>query len=199
MKIYHSWTYWSARNNLIKENIKAPRHWPLGPVNSPHKWPVTWKMSPFDDVIMGRPYTLQWLFVLNLIMITKKKSESSAFVVTGGFPHRRPVMRRVMLWRHHERHRRFSVDLRDCSTIMIRLTIDATRSVTYSMKTIYCILSPSISVFSPKILTPKMFWQVKQQVCSNICRNINIDWKLNICQVISNFLDTYRTPASSCR
>ena len=22
------------------------------PVNSPHKWPVTWKMSPFDDVIM---------------------------------------------------------------------------------------------------------------------------------------------------
>ena len=22
-------------------------------VNSPHKWPVTWKMFPFDDVIMG--------------------------------------------------------------------------------------------------------------------------------------------------
>ena len=108
-------------------------------------------------------------------------------------------MRRVMLWRHHERHRRFSVDLRDCSTIMIRLTLDATRSVTYSMKTIYCILSPSISVFSPKILTPKMFGQVKQQVCSNIYRNFNIDWKLNICQVISNFLDTHRTPASSCR
>ena len=26
------------------------------PVNSPHKWPVTWKMFPFDDVIMGNPY-----------------------------------------------------------------------------------------------------------------------------------------------
>ena len=25
-------------------------HW--GPVNSPHQWPVTWKMFPFDDVIM---------------------------------------------------------------------------------------------------------------------------------------------------
>ena len=25
-------------------------HW--GPVNYPHKWPVTWKMFPFDDVIM---------------------------------------------------------------------------------------------------------------------------------------------------
>ena len=24
----------------------------LGPVNSPHKWPVTRKMFPFDDVIM---------------------------------------------------------------------------------------------------------------------------------------------------
>ena len=23
-----------------------------GPVNSPHKWPVTWKMFPLDDVIM---------------------------------------------------------------------------------------------------------------------------------------------------
>ena len=27
------------------------------PVNSPHKWPVTWKMFPFDDVIMLRPGT----------------------------------------------------------------------------------------------------------------------------------------------
>ena len=23
------------------------------PVNSPHKWPVTWKMFPFDDIIMS--------------------------------------------------------------------------------------------------------------------------------------------------
>ena len=26
------------------------------PVNSPHKWPVTRKMFPFDDVIMIAPY-----------------------------------------------------------------------------------------------------------------------------------------------
>ena len=44
-------------------NIKAPRHWPFvrgihrGPVNSPHKWPVTRKMFPFDDVIMRRRHT----------------------------------------------------------------------------------------------------------------------------------------------
>ena len=34
-----------------KDDVKAPRH--RGPVNSPHKWPVTRKMFPFDDVIMG--------------------------------------------------------------------------------------------------------------------------------------------------
>ena len=29
-----------------------------GPVNSPHKWPVTRKMFPLDDVIMGNQYAL---------------------------------------------------------------------------------------------------------------------------------------------
>ena len=41
----------------IKENIKAPRDWSLWgnspvTVNSPQKGAVSWKMSPFDDVIM---------------------------------------------------------------------------------------------------------------------------------------------------
>ena len=32
-----------------------------GPVNSPHKWPVTRKIFPFDDVIVSlRGSTLQW-------------------------------------------------------------------------------------------------------------------------------------------
>ena len=49
----------------IKENIKAPRHWPLcGEFTgdrwiSPHKWLVTQKMFPFDDVIMFVAF--QWL------------------------------------------------------------------------------------------------------------------------------------------
>ena len=44
---------------LVKENIKAPCHWPLrgeftddGWVDSPHKGPVMRKMFPLDDVIM---------------------------------------------------------------------------------------------------------------------------------------------------
>ena len=53
----------------IKENIKAPRHWPLcgeftGAVNSPHKGPVTRKLFPFDDVVMlesGRIWLRSWL------------------------------------------------------------------------------------------------------------------------------------------
>ena len=37
----------------IKENIKAPRHWPLRGefTGDLHKWPVT-EIFPFDDVIM---------------------------------------------------------------------------------------------------------------------------------------------------
>ena len=35
-----------------------------GPVNSPHKWPVTRKMFPFDDVIMMGDKTRKiWLFI----------------------------------------------------------------------------------------------------------------------------------------
>ena len=38
----------------IKENIKAPRHWPVTG-EFPHKWPVTLKILPFDDVIIDFP------------------------------------------------------------------------------------------------------------------------------------------------
>ena len=42
----------------IKENIKAPCQWPLCREFTgefPHKGPVTWKMFPFDDVIIFLP------------------------------------------------------------------------------------------------------------------------------------------------
>ena len=44
--------YSTVYSGADKKNIKAPRHWRLWPMNSPHKWPVTRKMLPFDDVIM---------------------------------------------------------------------------------------------------------------------------------------------------
>ena len=53
--------YLTIYSSQIKGNIKAPCHWPLcgeftgdrWPVNSSHKWPVTRKIFPFDDVIMA--------------------------------------------------------------------------------------------------------------------------------------------------
>ena len=39
----------------IKENIKAPRHWPLCR-DSPHKRPVTRKMFPFNDAVMRQDF-----------------------------------------------------------------------------------------------------------------------------------------------
>ena len=35
-----------------------------GPVNSPHKWPVTRKMFPFDDVILDGFHCKQQLLVI---------------------------------------------------------------------------------------------------------------------------------------
>ena len=42
------------------------REIPRWPVNSPHKWPVTWKMFPFDDVIMTR-FDLQHWYLFRVI------------------------------------------------------------------------------------------------------------------------------------
>ena len=40
-----------------------------GPVNSPHKWPVTRKMFPFDDVIMGSESGQYWGWGWDLLII----------------------------------------------------------------------------------------------------------------------------------
>ena len=83
------WAWWRLRSRAswlftqpfiqaqIRESIKALRHFVRGiyrgPVNSPHKWPVTRKMFLFDDVIMKRwkfslvsrkPMTSSWLATL---------------------------------------------------------------------------------------------------------------------------------------
>ena len=37
------------QNSILLAFVRGIHWWP---VNSPHKWPVTWKIFPFDDVIM---------------------------------------------------------------------------------------------------------------------------------------------------
>ena len=51
--------YWIVYSDADQRKHQSPASlafvWGIhrGPVNSPHKWPVTRKMFPFDDVIMG--------------------------------------------------------------------------------------------------------------------------------------------------
>ena len=54
--------YSTVYSDEDQRNIKALRHWPLCGEFTPHKWPVTRKMFPFDDVIMyNNMRTLCWL------------------------------------------------------------------------------------------------------------------------------------------
>ena len=61
LTIIYSAVYSDAdqRKHQSSASLAFVRWIPRGPVNSPHKWPVTRKMFPFDDVIM---YLLrEWL------------------------------------------------------------------------------------------------------------------------------------------
>ena len=55
LTIVYSTVYSSAdqRKHQSSASLAFVRGIHRGPVNSPHKWPVTRKMFPFDDVIMG--------------------------------------------------------------------------------------------------------------------------------------------------
>ena len=52
--IVYSTVYWDADQRKHQSSASQAFVWRIhrGPVNSPHKWPVTRKMFPFDDVIM---------------------------------------------------------------------------------------------------------------------------------------------------
>ena len=52
LTIVYSKVYSDADKKKSSASLAALRGIHRGPVNSPHKWPVTRKMFPFDDVIM---------------------------------------------------------------------------------------------------------------------------------------------------
>ena len=54
-----------------------------GPVNSPHKWPVTRKMFPFDDVIMNLVHLLEIADVLIFNCRVIWLSENSMALIQG--------------------------------------------------------------------------------------------------------------------
>ena len=55
LTIVYSIVYSGADQSKHQSSASLAFVWGIyqGPVNSPHKWPVTRKMFPFDDVIMG--------------------------------------------------------------------------------------------------------------------------------------------------
>ena len=71
------------------------------PVNSPHKWPVTRKMFPFDDVIMGNYLSMPRSQLISLAWWRHQMETFSALLaicagnspVPGEFPAQRPVTR----------------------------------------------------------------------------------------------------------
>ena len=52
-----------------------------GPVNSPHKWPVTRKMFPFDDVIMC--YLLGWRLIVMMTLSSSIALEVVSLIAFG--------------------------------------------------------------------------------------------------------------------
>ena len=56
LAIVYSFVYSDADQRKHQSSGSLAFVWGIhrGPVNSPHKWPVTRKMSPFDDVIKAR-------------------------------------------------------------------------------------------------------------------------------------------------
>ena len=61
LTIVYSIVYSDADQRKHQSSASLAFVWGIhrGPVNSPHKWPVTRKMFPFDDVIMRNFNTLQ--------------------------------------------------------------------------------------------------------------------------------------------
>ena len=70
-----------------------------GPVNSPHKWPVTQEMFPFDDVIMI--WNDAGVFFITDIIVTVKKQITLSTGTGSCLKLPRSISRLLMHW--HER------------------------------------------------------------------------------------------------
>ena len=62
LTIVYSTVYSGADQSKHQSSASLAFMWGIhrGPVNSPHKWPVTQKMFPFDDVIMDSNTQVNW-------------------------------------------------------------------------------------------------------------------------------------------
>ena len=88
LSIVYSTVYSSADQRKQQSSASLAFVWGIhrGPVNSPHKWPVTRKMFPFDDVIMSnlvRYVDLPYLYLYQLYMYTFAKTYATSSETFG--------------------------------------------------------------------------------------------------------------------
>ena len=108
LTIVYSTVYSGADQRKHQSSASLAFLWGIyqGPVNSPHKWPVTRKMFPFDGVIMTenshkRHGALNYRWLINTLFCQTKTYESSALFavcegkppMAGGFPSQTANMR----------------------------------------------------------------------------------------------------------
>ena len=67
LTIVYSTVYSGADQSKHQSSASLAFVWGIhrGPFNSPHKWPVTRKMLPFDDVIMSYPVFDNFIYHVN--------------------------------------------------------------------------------------------------------------------------------------
>ena len=77
LTIVYSIVYSGADQSKHQSSASLAFVWGIhrGPVNSPHKWPVTRKMFPFDDVIMRLRCSLSVTTDVTLVAITGTTSQ----------------------------------------------------------------------------------------------------------------------------
>ena len=80
LTIVYSTVYSGAdqRKHQSAASLAFVREIHRGPVNSPHKWPVTRKKFPFDDVIMCDPVVMH-VYCISLTHAETMKRASATF------------------------------------------------------------------------------------------------------------------------
>ena len=108
LTIVYSAVYSGADQRKHQSSASLAFVWRIhrGPVNSPHKWPVTRKMFPFDDVIMCT-LTCQSKS-LNFLHLTTKRVHCFKCVIKSGLFITRFNMRRHFI--AQEQRRRQTLD-----------------------------------------------------------------------------------------
>ena len=88
LTIVYSTLYWGTDQSKHQSSASLAFVWGIhrGPVNSPHKWPVTRKMFPFDDIIKTLGQAMAWHRTGNKPLLKKIYQNIWCNMATWTFP-----------------------------------------------------------------------------------------------------------------